>query len=347
MGIFSFALSCFAATGQVVLTWTPINSPQVRGYIVEWGTEAGNYPNSKDVGNETSALMTLESGCTYHFAVRGYDTSHVAGERSADVSSQVIPGMKTLIDLNSDGVPDILWRNYATGLNEAWIMDESGHRQGVVNLPAATNLAWQLAAAGDFNEDGKTDLIWRNYATGDNALWTMDGATRTSVVISTQGYDVNWRLCGTGDFNKDGKPDLVWRNTSTGANSIWILNGTTVMEMVSLPASTNLNWRLEAIGDFNCDGKLDLAWRNYSTGVNAVWFMDGFTRTAIGNLPAATNRSWHLEGAADADGDGKPDLYWHNTENGKNAIWLMDGTNRTSTINLPDSDINSRMGDNL
>ena len=36
--------------------------------------------------------------------------------------------------------------------------------------------AWTLAAAGDFNGDGKTDLLWR-HASGLNAVWQMDGAT--------------------------------------------------------------------------------------------------------------------------------------------------------------------------
>lgn len=27
----------------------------------------------------------------------------------------------------------------------------------------------------DFNHDGKTDLIWRNFDTGESAVWYMDG----------------------------------------------------------------------------------------------------------------------------------------------------------------------------
>ncbi|MGZ8269479.1 MAG: hypothetical protein ACXW20_18645, partial [Burkholderiales bacterium] len=33
------------------------------------------------------------------------------------------------------------------------------------------------AATGDYDGDGKADVLWRNMSTGDNAIWLMDGAT--------------------------------------------------------------------------------------------------------------------------------------------------------------------------
>jgi hypothetical protein len=41
------------------------------------------------------------------------------------------------------------------------------------------NLRLKLAAggSGDFNRDGHTDLVWRNYSTGGNVIWHMQGTT--------------------------------------------------------------------------------------------------------------------------------------------------------------------------
>ncbi|MBD1923776.1 FG-GAP repeat protein [Microcoleus sp. FACHB-831] len=44
----------------------------------------------------------------------------------------------------------------------------------------------------DFNGDGKADILWRNYATGDNAVWLMDGKLLSSSAYLAATSDVNW-----------------------------------------------------------------------------------------------------------------------------------------------------------
>jgi hypothetical protein len=34
--------------------------------------------------------------------------------------------------------------------------------------------SWTVAGTGDFNADGKIDILWRNTATGMNAVWYMN-----------------------------------------------------------------------------------------------------------------------------------------------------------------------------
>ena len=41
-------------------------------------------------------------------------------------------------------------------------------------------LAWQVAAAGDFNSDGHADIVWQNTQTGQRAIWLMTGSTWSS-----------------------------------------------------------------------------------------------------------------------------------------------------------------------
>ena len=40
--------------------------------------------------------------------------------------------------------------------------------------------SWQVAQIGDFNGDGKADILWRNTVSGAMQDWTMNGSTIAS-----------------------------------------------------------------------------------------------------------------------------------------------------------------------
>jgi FG-GAP-like repeat len=84
---------------------------------------------------------------------------------------------------------------------------------------------------GDFNSDGKADLLWRNN-NGAVTTWLMNGVS----VISTAGLigaDPNWRVSHLGDYNGDGKADLLWRNTD-GSITIWLMSGATILSATGI-----------------------------------------------------------------------------------------------------------------
>ena len=43
----------------------------------------------------------------------------------------------------------------------------------VASLPAN----WHIAGTGDFNADGRSDILWQNASTGECSLWLMNGTT--------------------------------------------------------------------------------------------------------------------------------------------------------------------------
>jgi hypothetical protein len=147
-------------------------------------------------------------------------------------------------DFNGDGKIDILWRNKGTGQNVVWFMDGATMSDWSWILPEVPDTNWEIVGTGDFNSDGKTDILWRNKSTGQNVVWFMDGVAYGSYAWLLEVTDLNWEIAGTGDFNGDGKTDILWRNKSTGQNVVWLMNGTTYGSYTWLPDVPDTNWEI-------------------------------------------------------------------------------------------------------
>jgi len=174
-------------------------------------------------------------------------------------------------------------------------------------------------------------LVWRNYKTGENALWLVNGTSVSFSATLPRIPNTNWEMVAVGDFNGDGQKDVFWRDYVTGDNAIWLLNGTTISSYAFLQCYSDTNWEIAAAADFNGDRKADIVWRNYQTGENRLWLMDGSTRLAEANLQSVADNNWEMVAAADCNGDSKADIVWRNYQTGENAIWLMNGSNITSS----------------
>jgi hypothetical protein len=185
-------------------------------------------------------------------------------------------------DFNADGKPDLLWR-VDNGAVYVWYMDGVTLGTNVLIWPGtnAGDIAWVPMAAGDFNADGKADIVWRSVASGRVVVWFMDGVTQTGTATiwpSTTPGDAAWVPLASGDFNGDSKPDLIWRNSTTGRVIIWYMDGVTRTGTSALWSPTNASeaaWRPMAANDFNADGQTDIVWRNVDTGQVLIWYMNG------------------------------------------------------------------------
>jgi hypothetical protein len=98
-------------------------------------------------------------------------------------------------DFNGDGQIDILWRyNGPGGYNAVWFMNGTT-LTGAASLPSVSDLNWQIVGTGDFNADGKVDIIWRfNGSGGANAVWYMNGATLTGGADLPSLADLLWKI---------------------------------------------------------------------------------------------------------------------------------------------------------
>lgn len=166
---------------------------------------------------------------------------------------------------------------------------------------------WGTVLAGDFNGDGKPDLLVTVHsltlATGIYILLGNGDGT-----FSPPGENLCGYFCvgvGLGDFNGDGKLDIVYANVLSGLQVVFGKgDGTFTVGPTSPAPITDV---APLVGDFNGDGKLDVALILQGGGI-AVGLGNGDgTFGAFKTLPEGGSGFIGLA-AADFNGDGKLDL---------------------------------------
>ncbi len=84
-------------------------------------------------------------------------------------------------DFNGDGKPDLIWQNQSTGKLYYWLMNGTVYvSSDYLFNGQAVDLNWKIVGIGDFNGDGKPDLIWQNQSTGKLYYWLMNGTVYVS-----------------------------------------------------------------------------------------------------------------------------------------------------------------------
>ena len=200
-----------------------------------------------------------------------------------------------IADFNGDGRDDMMWRTDITGTLTEWLGQADGSFAANPNAQYILSPNWQVAGVGDFNGDGRDDILWRNEVGAMSEWLGQVGGTFAWNPSAAYQLPTNWIAAAAGDFNGDGRDDILWRNEA-GAMAEWLgqVGGTFAYNpnaAYQLPA----NWEAAAAGDFNGDGRDDILWRN-EVGAMAEWLGQvGGTFAWNPNAGYQLPTNWHAQ----------------------------------------------------
>jgi hypothetical protein len=258
-----------------------------------------NYPTAGPTYGTVTVLLGDGQGF-FHSAV-------TAGGNGGPAAESILPGSNisslALADVNGDGKPDLVAVNKFGG--SVYVALNQGH--GIFGFAQTYHVPGGLlspapceVAVGDFNGDGKPDIIVTAPRLNSVSvlLNTGNGAFGTAQTYAVGGTPTAVAL---GDLSGDGRLDIVTANSngtvSVLPNTATGTFGAAQTYAVGGPANS------VALGDFNHDGRLDIA----TTGSTET---DVLLNTGNGTFAAyqKVGPAGSAVVAADFKGDGYIDL---------------------------------------
>lgn len=234
-------------------------------------------------------------------------------ENPVRYSVEKSPASVAIADINRDGKPDVIVAN--SGSNNVTILlgDGKGKFTQSKGSPFSAGTSPNDIAVGDFNGDGKQDLIFPNHGVKNVTVLLGDGSggfvpgSGSPIIVQSRPHPHG---IAVGDFNGDRKTDFVVE--SWGNNQVEVHSGKGNGDFQTTGALFNVGTmpyqRLRS-GDVNNDGTPDIVTTNFEGNNVSVLLGNakgGFVQAEGSPFPVA--RSPFSVAVADVNGDHHPDL---------------------------------------
>jgi hypothetical protein len=265
-------------------------------------------------------------------------------------STGKLPNDIAVGDINRDGSLDLVIPNTETPYLTILLGDGKGGFKPSPHSPFDTKSYPHVhgVALGDFDGDGKLDVVTDNWGHDQILMFMGDGAG--NLILPGRPFHTGkrpYQRVRSADFNKDGKPDVV--TTDLDQNAVSILLGDGRGGLRDAPGSPFpagvFPWAV-AVDDIDKDGNPDLVVLPYDRDITdpkqvgvTVLLGDGkggFTKMPGSPFSLAGCRGPDRVATGDLDGDGSRDIVVSCAQNNKLMVYLgaKDGTFQISSIDV-------------
>jgi len=232
-------------------------------------------------------------------------------------------------DFNGDGKQDLVTAN-PTGHNLGVLLGAGGGTLGsMTTYSIGTSSYPRSVAVGDFNRDGKQDLVAASDLSPGSVsvlLGGGDGSFGTKSDFTTAGHP---SFVAVGDFNGDGKQDLVTANYGAGSVSVLLGNGDGTFGTRVDYATAGGPYTV-AVGDFNRDGAQDLVTAS-DTALGISVLLGNDTGGFAAHVEYGTGVGPHYVAVGDFNRDGKQDVATANSSGNSVSMLLGNGSGSFGT----------------
>ena len=238
---------------------------------IPFGIAVGDFNNDKQPDIVITDIGTHSIG-----VFLGYYNESFATMKVYSTGKNSTPIAVAVGDFNNDTQMDIVVANKDTN-NVGILLGFSNGRFSTIKLyPTGVGSSPRAVTVGDFNNDGRLDIVVANQDTYSIGILTGngDGTFQDQVIFSVGFFSQPWWLA-TGDFNGDNQLDIVTANWN--ANNVGILlgygNGSFAYVKTYSTGYGSLP-KYVSVGDFNNDNILDIA--VVSSGTRSIMIFFGF-----------------------------------------------------------------------
>ena len=321
----------------VVTSLSPTNG-QVGTPVTITGTNFGAAQGASTVRfNGTLATVTSWAATSITATVPAGATSGIVIVTVGGLASNGVSFTVTTspLDLNRDGVDDILMQHASGHWVAGWLMDGAGQPSTFMYVHPDDIGAWKVVGAADLNRDGIDDIVMQHASAHSVAAWLMDGVGHPTTFMYVYANDIgDWKIVGAADVNRDGIDDLLMQHATAHSVAAWLMDGAGhPATFMYVHANDIGDWKIVGTADLNRDGIDDLLMQHASAHSVAAWLMNGAgSPTSFVYVYPNDIGNWKVAGTADLNRDGIDDLLMQHASTHAVAAWLMDGAGHPASF---------------